>query len=279
VAGVLVVLALMLITVSYRQGESGRLAPVHDLTATALRPFQVAAERVAQPFEDAYAWFDSLFDARADAKRFRAENERLRQQLIQNQFAARENASMRALLDYRDGPSFPRDFDGLAAAVIAQPGGAFAQAIVVAVGSKDGVQPNAPVVTADGLVGLVTRVGTHSSRVRLLTDAQSAVSALDVKSGADGIVRHGRGSRSTLVLDLVPKEDAVREGDTIVTAGWRSNRFSSLYPKGIAIGEVTSVGQTDTDLYKQIQVEPYADFTSIDSVLVLVEKDAGRGAP
>jgi rod shape-determining protein MreC len=279
VVGVLVVLALALITVSYREGDSGRLDPVHDVAASALYPFEVAAERVAQPFRDAYAWFDSLFDARSDAKRLRRENERLRQQVIQNQFAARENQSLRALLDYRDGPSFPRDFDGLAAAVIAQPAGAFARAVVVAVGSKDGVEPNAPVVTADGLIGLVTRVGTRASRVRLLTDGQSAVSAFDVKSGADGIVRHGRGSRSTLVLDRVPKEDAVRVGDTIVTAGWRSSGLSSLYPKGIPIGEVTSVGQTDTDLYKQIQVEPFADFTSIDSVLVLVTKDQGEATP
>ena len=49
-------------------------------------------------------------------------------------------------------------------------------------------------------------------------------------------------------------------------------KLSSLYPKGIAIGKVTSVGQSDTDLYKQVQVQPFADFTSIDAVIVLVRK-------
>jgi rod shape-determining protein MreC len=274
--GVLVLLALTLITVSYRQGESGRLGTVEDAAAAVLRPFQVATERVAQPFQDAAGWLDSLFGARSEAKRLRAENERLRQQVIQNQAAAQENASLRALLDYRDGPSFPRDFVGLGADVISQPAGAFAQAVVVAVGAKDGVEVNAPVVTGDGLIGLVTRVGTRTSRVTLLTDEQSAVSALDVKTGASGIVRHGRGGRSTLVLHLVPKEERVRVGDTIVTSGWRSNRLSSLYPHGIPIGTVTSVGQTDTDLYKQVQVAPFADFRSIDAVIVLVPKAAGQ---
>lgn len=278
VVGVLVLLALTLITVSYRQDGTGRLGAAENAAAAALRPFQVAAERVAQPFRDAAGWVDSLLDARSDAKRLRAENERLRQQAIQNQFAAQENATLRALLDYRDGSSFPRDFDGLAAAVISQPAGAFAQAIVVAVGSKDGVEANAPVVTADGLIGLVERVGTRTARVTLLTDERSAVSARDVETGASGIVRHGRGSRSTLVLHLVPKEERVRVGDTVVTSGWRSNRFSSLYPRGIPIGTVTSVGDTDTDLYKQVQVTPFADFTSIDAVLVLVPKE-GEPAP
>jgi rod shape-determining protein MreC len=274
VLGGLVLLALVLITFSYRQSTSGTVGGMQDGAAAVVRPFQVAAERVAEPFRDAYAWADSVLGAREEAERLAAENERLRQQLIQSQGAARENARLRALLDFRSGPSFPRDYDGLTAAVVTRPSQAFAQAIVVAVGSKDGVQPNAPVVTANGLIGLVTRVGTRTARVTLLTDDASAVSALDLATNASGIVRHGRGSRSTLILDRVPKEARVRVGDTIVTAGWRSGQFSSLYPKGIPIGVVTSVGQTDTDLYKQVQVQPFADFSSLDAVIVLVEESA-----
>ena len=142
----------------------------------------------------------------------------------------------------------------------------------MAVGSNDGVALDAPVVSADGFLGRVTRVYSRSARVTLLTDEQLAVSALDVKSGAAGIVRHGRASASTLILDRVPKKLKVSVGDTVVTAGWRSSRLASLYPKGIPIGKVTSVGQADTDLWKQIQVEPFADFDRIDAVLVLVRK-------
>ena len=73
----------------------------------------------------------------------------------------------------------------------------------------------------------------------------------------------------------MPKPSRVRVGDTVVTAGWESPRFSSLYPKGIQIGRVTSVGRTDTDLYTQVQVEPFADFDSLQAVLVLVPTDRG----
>jgi rod shape-determining protein MreC len=109
--------------------------------------------------------------------------------------------------------------------------------------------------------------------VTLLTDEQLAVSALDVKSNAAGVVRHGRASAATLILDRVPKEEVVEVGDTVVTAGWRSSKLASLYPKGIPIGKVTSVGQTDTDPYKQVQVTPFASLSSLDAVLVLVRKD------
>ena len=160
--------------------------------------------------------------------------------------------------------------------MIARPTGGFAQDVVVAVGSNDGVAIDAPVVTQDGFLGRVTRVYSRSARVTLLTDEQLAVSALDVKSGAAGIVKHGRASASTLIFDRVPKKLKVSVGDTIVTAGWRSSKLASLYPRGIPIGRVTSVGQADTDLWKQVQVEPFADFDRVDAVLVLVRKDSRR---
>ena len=147
---------------------------------------------------------------------------------------------------------------------------AFQQGIVVAVGMNQGVRVNAPVVTNDGLVGQVTRVFSTRARVTLITDEQSAVSAIDLRTDATGIVRHGRGSGDTLILDFVSKKEFVKKGDEIVTAGSTSADLGSLYPRGIRVGVVTSVGQTDTDPYKQVQVEPYVDTSSLHSVLVLV---------
>lgn len=275
VVGSLVVVALGLVTISFREANGGPLTTAQNAGAAALRPFEVAATRVARPFRDAYTWFDGLLHARSDQKRLRAENDQLRQLLLQNEFAANEAKQLKKLLAYREGPTFPTDFNPIAASVISRPAGAFAQVIVVSAGSVDGVEVNAPVVTGDGLIGLVTRVTSRASRVTLLTDESSAVSALDAKTDAAGVVGHGAGIASTLQLDRVSKDKRVRVGDTVVTAGWRSTKLSSLYPKGIPIGIVTSVGQTDTDLYKQVQVQPFADFSSLDAVIVLVRK-AGR---
>jgi rod shape-determining protein MreC len=268
--GFLVLLALVLISLSFRSGSDGSMGGIQSAGATVLRPFAVGVERVAQPFRDAYNWFDSLFTARSDAEKLRTEVEDLRQRAIQNEFALQENVTLRRLLEYRDGPRFPRDFRGLAAEVIARPAGAFTQAVVVAVGSDDGVRVNDPVVAPEGLVGLVTRVTPGTARIQLLSDQQLAVPSIDLRTDAPGIVRHARGTRETLVLDRVQKEDVVKVGDELVTAGWSASGLSSLYPKGIPVGEVTSVGQTDTDLYQQVQVDPYVDFGALDAVLVLV---------
>jgi rod shape-determining protein MreC len=277
IVGGLVLVSLALVTLSFRQQDDGPVAGAQEGAAAVLRPFQVAADRIAEPFRDAYAWVDGLFDARSDAERLQKENEALRQQVVRSRLAERENERLRELLQFRSGPRFPEGYTGLATAVISRPAGAYAQAIVIAAGRKDGIEVDDPVVTQDGLVGKVSRVGSRTARVTLLSDDQSAVSALDVATDASGIVRPGQGPRAPLRLDRVSKEAVVQVGDTIVTAGWRSQRLTSIYPRGILIGSVTSVGRTDTDLYTQVQVTPFADLNSLEAVLVLIPEV--RGGP
>ena len=273
VVGGLVLLSLVLVTVSFREDGNGPVSGAQSAGAAVLRPFQVAADRVAKPFRDAYGWSSSLLDARSNAARLEKENELLRQQVAERQLALRENVRLRKLLAYRNGPRFPEGYSGLAAAVISRPAGAYAQTIVIAAGRNDGVRTDDPVVTQDGLVGKVSRADSRTSRVTLLTDDSSAASALDVETQAFGIVRSGDGSRAPLRLDRVPKEARVSVDDTVVTSGWSSPRLSSLYPRGIRIGRVTSVGRTDTDLYTQVQVTPFADLSALEAVLVLIPVD------
>ena len=269
--GPLVVLALALITISFRESEDGPLHDAQAAVASALRPLEVAVERVARPFRDAYGWTKDLFNARSENEQLREENELLQQQVIQNESALQQNVLFRQLLDYRDSPSFPTDYEGIAAEVIARPSSAFEQEIVVTAGSKDGVRVNAAVVTADGFVGTVTKVTEGAARVRLLTDESSAVSSVDLRTRASGVVMHGQ-SGDSLVLERVSKREVVHVGDEIVTAGWRANGLGSLYPKGIPIGRVSFVGGLNTDLWQQVLIESDVDFSALDSVLVLVSK-------
>ena len=269
--GTLVLLSLALITASFREQSNGPLHGAQSAVAGVLQPLEVAVERVARPFRDAYGWTKGLFDARSENERLKAENEQLQQQVIQNESALQENVHLKALLDYQRSPAFPVDYKGVSAEVIARPSGSFDQTIVVSAGSDDGVVTDAPVVTSDGLIGTVTSVTSGAARVRLLTDEQSAVSALDLRTSAAGIIRHGP-SGDALVLDRVSKKEVVRVGDEIITAGWRSGTLASLYPKGIKIGDVTFVGRLNTDLYQQVQIVSGVDFSALDSVFVLVPK-------
>jgi rod shape-determining protein MreC len=270
VAGVLVALSLAMITVYFRESSAGGLHELQNAGASMLRPFEVAAERVARPFRDVYNYFEGLVDAKSQNKRLRAELRRYQQLDIQNRTAIAELQDLKRQMSYLERPSFPSDYSGRTAQVLTH-SNQFGHEITVDAGSADGVRLDDPVLTSEGLVGHVTRVAAGASKVTLLTDERSAVSAVDLKTDAAGIVRQ---SGSNLIFDTVPKDDRVRRGDEVITAGSQQGEHPSLYPKNIRIGRVTSVSQTDIEPFKLVQVEPFVDFSpgALNSVIVLVSK-------
>jgi rod shape-determining protein MreC len=270
VAVALVLVSLGLITVYFRESSGGALHSAQRIGLSVLMPFEVAGERVSRPFRDAWGYGADLVGAKSENAELRERVAALQKQLIEEQTAARENKRLRDLTRYISGPRFPDDYRAVVTRVVARPPSAYNQVVLVAAGSSHGIAVNDPVVTEDGLVGLVTEVTGNGARVTLLTDQASAVSALVLQSGAAGIVRHGPSDGSALVLDRVGKDELVSEGNLVITAGWRTGNLESLYPRGIPIGMVASVGQQDVDLYKRIQVAPLVDFDSLAEVIVLV---------
>jgi rod shape-determining protein MreC len=272
VAGVLILLSLVLITVYFREPAGGGLHGAQSAGATVLRPFEVASERVARPFRDAYGWFAGLIHAKSENARLRAQVDLLTQRVIQNTNAAQENADLRHQLHYIGLPRFPQDYRPVSTDVISRPPSEFQQEVGIAAGSSDGIRVNDPVVTADGLVGKVSTVAHSTAQVTLLTDPNLKVSALDLEHQATGIVGHGQGD-GTLSLARVQKSQVLQPGDTIVTQGWKWGDLTSIYPAGIPIGYISGASQSEVDLYWEAQVSPRVHFDSLRTVVVLVPKD------
>ena len=275
--GVLVLLSLALITVSFRE-QSRRAAARRRRrrVASALQPLEIAVERVARPFRDAYGWTKDLFNARSENERLKAENEQLRAAGDPERVgAAARTSCWRRCSRYQRSPAFPEDYNGVAAAGDrAAVGLASTRRSSSPPAPTTGSRPEAPVVTA-GRAGRDRDAAStdDAARVRLLTDESSAVSALDLQTRRAGHRPARPRSGDSLVLDRVSKKEVVEVGDTIVTAGWRVGQLASLYPKGIPIGRVTSVGagQTPTST-SRCRSSPFVDFSSLDAVIVLVPK-------
>jgi rod shape-determining protein MreC len=270
----LILVALTLITISFRSPTAGALHDVQGAGSTVLRPFQIAATRVAAPFRDAYDYVHGLASAKSENKRLKKINAELRKDaLIANARLAKYPALL-SLLHFEQGPSFPNDYTPVNVAVISPPGGPFTHTLTIEAGSSSGLRLNSPVVSGDGLVGIVSNVFPHTAEVTLLTDPDSFVAARDLSTQVRGMLHTGPGG--TLILDQVPKQLRVKKGDPLVTAGTHNKRYPDLYPYGIPIGRVSSVGATDTATFLQVQVTPYANLGSLDAVGVLVPKKQGR---
>ncbi len=132
-------------------------------------------------------------------------------------------------------------------------------------GRVHGVRSGMPVISEDGLVGLVTSASRYSARSMLLLDRQSAVDGTVQRSRARGIVR-GRGV-DDLEFEFVVRDGDVRVGDVIVTSG-----LGGVYPKGLRIGRVTKVSDPGARLIQHATIDPAVDFGRLEQVFVMLRR-------
>ena len=196
-------------------------------------------------------------DLRAQADRLTVENVRLREEAVAARQTAALNAAARAI-----------PFDTVVAPVIARDPSGVLQTILIGAGSDQGVLPGHVVVSEQGVVGRVSEVGAAYSKVLLLTDPASRVSAIVQGSRSTGIVRGQYGD--TLVMDWILQTDAVADGDVVITAGLAfGDDLRSLYPKGLVIGTVVGLDRAENAAYKRAIVLPAVDLRRLEQVLVV----------
>src|SRR3989475_2926909 len=159
-------------------------------------------------------------------------------------------------------------FESVAAPVISRDPSGVLHTILVGVGTNDGVRVDDVVVSDQGVVGRVSEVGANYSKVLLVTDSGSAVSALVQGSRAAGIVRGQYGD--TLVMDWILQTEAVKAGDVVITAGLAiGNDLRSLYPKGLILGRVVEVTKGENGTFQRAILVPAVDLRHLENVLVL----------
>jgi len=275
---------LALASIALITGTLRGVGPLHSaqgVGSDAMRPFEVVAHKVASPFVDTYDYFSGLFSAKSENAKLRKELTKAQEIASQNAAAATENASLRKALDYQGLRSFPQDYRGVVTAVMTHAWPDPASDLTIAAGKNSAIRRNDPVVTVDGnLVGTVTDVAADTARVTLLTDPNAGVTAVDIASpGAEGVIQSNVDSHGgiSVFLDRVPKSALVRKDDQIFTAGWHFRDIASIYPGGIPIGTVISVGQRDIEATKDIQIKTFADLGSLENVMVLVPKGRVAG--
>ena len=133
-------------------------------------------------------------------------------------------------------------------------------------GSIHGVIKNQPVVSAGGFVGKIRHVGSTSSIVETIENKGFAVSAIDINTGIHGVVK----SSTNLIFDYVRHTDTVHIGDSILTSG-----MSELFPKGILIGVVQRVSESDDLFFKNVYVTPATQINRLVSIYIIL----GVGRP
>lgn len=260
VLALIVLTAVTLITLDNRSGRSGPIGAVSRAAHTIVSPVERATSAVARPIDD---WWSGMIDSGS----LKRENRGLRERV-----ATLEGAQHEADVARRQGEIFKRllglkllpNARPVAVRVIDREPGNFESTLTVNAGQEAGIQKDMAVIAVNGVVGHVIESWRGGAKVRVLTDADSAIAVRTTKHPFAGIAQGRRGSDVLVVGDF---DDAakVSRGDDIIT----SDITTSVFPPDLSVGTVTSVEKQPAGLGTVVRIKPTVDFDALEFLYVL----------
>ena len=255
---VLVLVALVLITVDYRQGDGGFVGAIQRGALTVFGPVAEGFATVVRPvggFFSAIGEIGSLRDRNAALEQdLRA----LREQQVAAAELQRENEELRNQLGMRERLGFTTT----AASVIAQPPTSVERSVLIDAGADNGLLPGMAVINEFGLVGKLTEVTSSNARVELLTSPRARYAVRIAETGEGGFLT-GSGAEP-FQFEVIEPEPELPENAEIVT-----NLFTgSSVPDGIPVGVVEGPQSPGS---RFLSVRPFVDFTRLTTVQIVLD--------
>lgn len=254
-----VLIAVLLTVISSLTG----LSLPDMLVKGVLTPVRTGASKLT---EQAQRLYNYMFDYEA----LEAENQALKDQLAaleedaRNADAAeRENDRLRALLALKEAHE---DYVLADAYIISRSSQEWSSTFTINRGTSSGIEAGMCAITADGeLVGLVSEAGPNYAVVRSVLDSSLEISATISASGYNGMVQGGysTGLDGLLRMDYLPSSAVIRNNDQVVTSG------STVYPRGLIIGNVVDAGFDDTGVAKYALLKPAMELGSLEQVFII----------
>lgn len=261
---VLLISALVLITLDYRDGSAGPLRGLRDFGGSVFGGAERGVSAVTQPVVGFFG--GSASDgAGSQVAALQAQVTRLRAELSREQLSRAQYAQLRRLLQVAGRGGYRI----VAADVIAVSQG-YAESVTLDAGRDDGVKPQETVLNGAGLVGTVTAVSAQTATVLLASDATSVVGVQLAGSGQIGWVTgtgKAQSAAGLLRLQVLGGSAALRRGEQLVTSASVRDR---PYVPGVPVGVISQVQGSAGTLTARALVRPYADFAALGVVGIVV---------
>jgi rod shape-determining protein MreC len=274
VVGVLVAVSLILLTAYFGESPSSPLHTLQRGIVEVFSPVEEGASTVLSPFRDVATFFSDTFKAKSQVGKLHKQVANLEARLARANYAASQNAQLRQQVGLDSSHNLAA-YKPVAANVISRDPTLWYATVLIDKGSDDGVHRGDPATGDGALVGEVTTVDPTVSVVTLITDHTMAEAAqVTDTSGDTGVLVPAVGNPNQLVLQYLPTSAPVQTGQQVITVGFKSGPLQDLYPPGIPIGQVASVGNGLAN-NGEVQVTPSADLRHFNVVQVLTAPHGG----
>jgi rod shape-determining protein MreC len=252
----LLVVAVALITIDFRDGGT---SGAHSIGGRIFGP----VEHIGG---DVTGWFRGGGSS-SEVSALQRQNTALRLELAQAQTTGQDSAELNRMLNLASA-----DHEKVVAATVIAAGGDYSDTVTISAGSADGIAANETVLNGDGLVGTVVATTPTTATVQLATDVGATVGIRMAGNGQIGALTgtaNDFSGTAPLKLTLFNANATLKPGQELVTFGSVGGR---PYVPGIPIGKITKVTTEPGSLTPTALVKPFADFTGLGVIGVVVSK-------
>lgn len=240
--------------------EGGQLQPIENVVQAVLSPIERAASGVFGGVGNLFGAVRDLNELRTRNAELDKQNQDLLTEIAQLRGLQGENSTLRQLLNFtQENPTYQYQ----TAAVIGRDPSPYLRYVTINAGSREGLKPGMPVVTAGStLIGRVAEVGFRSAKVQLLNDLSSAVNVRLQTTNVTGLAQGQQDG--SLLVQYLPLNTEIITNDIALTSGLGGN-----LPRNLVVGQITGVDKKDFDLAQSAQLRPAADYDRLEVVLVI----------
>jgi rod shape-determining protein MreC len=264
----LIVSSLLLITLDLR--GVGVVSGIRSGVGTALTPVEKVGNWVVSPFKNFFSDLIHLGRTGSTIKNLKAENAKLRAEIVQQQNSKGQAKQLQAALDLAGRANWKT----ISAKVMAQGSTiSFTHTVTIDQGSRAGIKPNLTVINGSGLVGVVKSVYPNSSVVLLASDPSFKIGVRVARNQSIGILS-GQGSNSG-ILELLDNTEKLKKNDILISRGSNNN---SPFVAGVPVGIVKKSSDSTSSVSQVADVSFYANLNALGVVSVILSaSDANPG--
>ena len=233
-----------------------------------MAPFKAVGNALTSTAEQYYSYMFRYEALSAENEALKADIAEMEDVARQADAVSRENERLRDLLDLK---ATHESYDLVDAYIIGWSSTDYTNTFTINRGSTAGIDINMCAITATGeVVGLVTEAGPNYAVVKTVLDSTLEISATIATSGYNGMIRGGYldGHETLLQMNYLPSDAIIRNQDQVVTSG------STVYPRGLIIGNIVDAGFEETGVAKFALLEPAVELGSLEQIFVLMAFDA-----
>ena len=260
---IICIFAVVLGVVIYAAVSGGFSTVPETVISTITKPFVIASNAVSQ-------WVEDTIDKFTNADRYKTENEELRnklneqyKQIIDLENVKNENDQLKQILKIKE-ENADFEFSPPCNIISRNTNDAYA-GFTIDRGSDDGISLYDPVMTSNGLIGMVCEIAPNYAKVATILSDEINVGVMTFESKVTGILDNDikNANEGNCLMSYITKDSDIKDGEIVKSVA------GVVFPGNLLVGTVSKVYDDENGLLVHAVIKPAVDVRTVTDCVVI----------